>query len=75
MLANPPWRQLRVRAEKIPGDQKHDYELRGYSHTLNALHSSIQYKNAFQSEWGLMRPMFKAERFRGIGGNFAVTTC
>jgi hypothetical protein len=34
MLANLPWRQLRVRAEKIPGDQKHDYELRWiFSHT------------------------------------------
>jgi hypothetical protein len=45
MLANSPWRQLRVRAEKIPGDQKHDYELEGYSHTLNTLRSSIQNTN------------------------------
>jgi hypothetical protein len=28
MLANPLWRQLRERAEKIPGDQKHDYNER-----------------------------------------------
>jgi hypothetical protein len=23
ILANPPWRQLQERAEKIPGDKKH----------------------------------------------------
>ena len=44
MPANSPWRQLQVRAE-IPGDQKHDYALRAYSHTLNALRSSIQNTN------------------------------
>jgi hypothetical protein len=57
MLANPRWRQLRVRAEMIPRDQRHDYELRGYSHTLSAFRSSIP-----SSE---QRLMFKTERFRG----------
>jgi hypothetical protein len=52
MLANSPWRQIRVRAEKIPGDQKHDYELRGYSHTLNALRSSIQNTNTLRASGG-----------------------
>jgi hypothetical protein len=27
-----PWRQLRERAEKIPGDKKHDPELAGFCH-------------------------------------------
>ena len=53
MLANSPWRQLRgVRAEKIPGDQKHDYELGGYSHTLNTLRSSIQNTNTLRASSG-----------------------
>ena len=42
MLANPPWRQLRERTEKIPGDKKHDFELGGFSHRVIALRSSIQ---------------------------------
>jgi hypothetical protein len=46
MLANPPWRQLRERAEKIPGDKKHDIELEGFSHRVIALRSSIQHRNA-----------------------------
>jgi hypothetical protein len=44
MLANPPWRQLRERAEKIPGDKKHDFELGGFSHRVIALRSSIQHR-------------------------------
>jgi len=43
MLANPPWRQLRERAEKIPGDKKHVEE---FSHRANAWRSSIQHRNA-----------------------------
>jgi hypothetical protein len=46
MLANPPWRQLRARAEKILGDQKHDYELGGFYHRVIDLRSSIQHRNA-----------------------------
>ena len=46
MLANPPWRQLRERAEKIPGDKKPDFELGGFSHRVIALRSSIQHRNA-----------------------------
>jgi hypothetical protein len=46
MLANPPWRQLRERAEKISGDQKHDHELGGGSHRAIVMRSSIQHSNA-----------------------------
>jgi hypothetical protein len=46
MLANPPWRQLLERAEKISGDQKHDHELGGGSHRAIVLRSSIQHSNA-----------------------------
>ena len=36
-----PWRQLRERAEKIPGDKKHDPELAGFCHRAIASHSTI----------------------------------
>jgi hypothetical protein len=49
MLANPPWRRLRERAEKIPRDQKHDYELGGVSHRVIALRSSIQHRNPWRA--------------------------
>src|SRR5712691_10177180 len=41
-----PWRQLRERAEKIPGDKKHDPGLRRFSHRVVVLRSSIQHSNA-----------------------------
>jgi hypothetical protein len=43
MLANPPWHQLRERAEKIPGDKKH---IEGFSRGIIALRSSIQHRTA-----------------------------
>jgi hypothetical protein len=43
MLANPPWHQLRERAEKIPGDKK---QVEIFSHRVIALRSSIQHRNA-----------------------------
>jgi hypothetical protein len=36
-----PWRQLRERAEKIPGDKKHDPELAGFCHRVVASRSTI----------------------------------
>jgi hypothetical protein len=48
MLANPPWRQLRERAEKIPRSE-HDYELGGFSHSVIGLRSSIQHRNTLAS--------------------------
>jgi hypothetical protein len=41
-----PWRRLRERAEKIPGDKKHDPGLTRFSHRVIALRSSIQHRNA-----------------------------
>ena len=41
-----PWRQLRERAEKIPGDKKHDPGLMESSHKVIALRSSIQHRDA-----------------------------
>ena len=41
-----PWRQLRERAEKIPGDKKHDPGLTEFSHRVVARRSSIQHRNA-----------------------------
>lgn len=46
MLANPPWHQLRERAEKIPGNKKHVKE---FSHRVIALRSSILYRSGAQS--------------------------
>jgi hypothetical protein len=43
-----PWRQLRERAEKIPGDKKHDPGLGGFSHGVVALRSSIQHSGALR---------------------------
>jgi hypothetical protein len=43
MLANPPWRQLRERAEKIPGDKKH---VERSSRGVIGLRSSIQHRTA-----------------------------
>jgi hypothetical protein len=43
MLANPPWRQLRERAQKIQGDKKH---VEKFSHRVISLHSSIPHRNA-----------------------------
>jgi hypothetical protein len=37
-----PWRQLRERAQEIPGDKKHDPGLLGFSHGVIALRCSIQ---------------------------------
>jgi Rod binding domain-containing protein len=34
ILANPLWRQLRERAEKIPGDKKHAEEMLSQSHCV-----------------------------------------
>jgi hypothetical protein len=42
MLANLPGVSYE-RAEKIPGDKKHDPGLRGFSHRVVALRSSIQH--------------------------------
>ena len=39
-----PMRQLQERAEKIPGDKKHDPELTEFSHRVIASRSSIQHK-------------------------------
>ena len=41
-----PWRRLRERAEKIPGDKKHDPRMAAFSHRVIALRCSIQHKNA-----------------------------
>ena len=41
MLANPPWHQLRERAQKIPGDKKH---VEAFTHGVIALRSSILYR-------------------------------
>ena len=43
MLANPPWHQLRERAEKIPGDKKH---VEGFSREALELRRSIQHRTA-----------------------------
>ena len=50
ILANLPWHQLRERAEKIPGDKKHDFKLGGFSHRVIALRSSIQRRNALAND-------------------------
>jgi hypothetical protein len=34
ILANPPWRQLQERAEKIPGDKKHVKGMLSQSHCV-----------------------------------------
>jgi hypothetical protein len=34
ILANPPWRQLQERAEKIPGDKKHVEGILSQSHCV-----------------------------------------
>ena len=47
-----PWRQLRERAEEIPGDKKHDPGLRGFSHGVIALRCSIQDRTiGYSTEW------------------------
>ena len=47
-----PWRQLRERAEEIPGDKKHDPGLRGFSHGVIALRCSIQDRTIeYSTEW------------------------
>jgi hypothetical protein len=47
-----PWRQLRERAEEIPGDKKHDPGLRGFSHGVIALRCSIQHTTIeYSTEW------------------------
>jgi hypothetical protein len=46
ILANPPWHQLRERAEKIPGDKKHAKE---FSHRVIVLRSSILYRSRARS--------------------------
>jgi hypothetical protein len=58
MLANPPWRQLRERAEKIPGDKKHDAGLRGFSQRVVRLRCPIQDRNAFPSASRLTSTVF-----------------
>jgi hypothetical protein len=47
-----PWRQLRERAEEIPGDKKHDPGLLGFSHGVIALRCSIQHRSIeYSTEW------------------------
>ena len=47
-----PWRQLRERAEEIPGDKKHDPGLRGFSHGVIALRCTIQDRTIeYSTEW------------------------
>jgi hypothetical protein len=41
-----PWRRLRERAQKIPGDKKHDPGLGGFCHRVIAVRSSIRHRNA-----------------------------
>jgi hypothetical protein len=45
ILAKSPWRQLRERAEKIPGDKKHDPEQAGFCHGVIASRSTIRHKS------------------------------
>jgi hypothetical protein len=46
MLANPPWRPLRERAEKIPRDKKHDAGRRGFSQRTIRSRCPIRHRNA-----------------------------
>jgi hypothetical protein len=47
-----PWRQLRERAEEIPGDKKHDPGLAGFSHGVIALRCTIQDRIIeYSTEW------------------------
>jgi hypothetical protein len=49
ILANPPWRQLQERAEKIPGDKKHVEGMLSQSHCVaqfNTAHERAPFYNA-----------------------------
>jgi len=47
-----PWRQLRERAQEIPGDKKHDPGLEGFSHGVIALRCPIQHRTIeYSTEW------------------------
>jgi hypothetical protein len=50
ILANPPWRQLLERAQKIQGDKKH---VEGFSRRVIALRSSIEHRIVFS--WSVVR--------------------
>ena len=45
ILANPPWRQLQERAEKIPGDKKHVEE----DALIESLRRAVQYSTESSS--------------------------
>jgi hypothetical protein len=45
ILANPPWRQLQERAEKIPGDKKHVEE----DTLIESLRRAVQYSTESSS--------------------------
>ena len=49
MLANPPWHQLRGRAEKIQGGQKHGCKLGEFSHKVTRSRSSLQHRKVLTS--------------------------
>jgi hypothetical protein len=49
ILANPPWRQLQERAQKIQGDKKH---VEGLSRKVIALRSSIEHRIVFRAAIG-----------------------
>ena len=40
ILANPPWRQLQERAEKIPGDKKHVKGMLSQSHRIEQFNTA-----------------------------------
>jgi hypothetical protein len=70
MRGNRPWRQVRERAEKFPGDRKRDPGLRGFSHGVIALRSSIQHRNAPRARRGSLtkrEPAWRSWRLRRAG--------
>ncbi len=45
ILANPPWRQLQERAEKIPGDKKHGEGRLAQSHSVAQFNTAHKLPN------------------------------